>query len=33
MADAAFFPLVIELGAESFCNPIGKVFERLGGTR
>lgn len=23
------FPLVIELGKESFCNPIGKVFKRL----
>jgi hypothetical protein len=29
MAKLAGFPLVIELGSESFCNPIGKVFKRL----
>lgn len=29
MADLAGFPLVVELGEEHFCNPIGKVFKRL----
>lgn len=29
MAGLAGFPMVIELGQESFCNPIGKVFKRL----
>lgn len=29
MARAAGFPLVIELGAGTYCNPIGKVFKRL----
>lgn len=29
IAELAGFPLVVELGAESFCNPIGKVFKRL----
>ncbi|HVJ83533.1 MAG TPA: hypothetical protein VNC50_20880, partial [Planctomycetia bacterium] len=29
MADLAGFPLVVELGKESFCNPIGKVFKRM----
>jgi hypothetical protein len=28
MAKFAGFPLVIELGKESLCNPIGKVFKR-----
>jgi hypothetical protein len=29
MAELAGFPLVIELGEKSLCNPIGKVFKRL----
>jgi hypothetical protein len=29
MAKFAGFPLVIELGKDHFCNPIGKVFKRL----
>ena len=29
MAKGAGFPLVVELGKESLCNPIGKVFKRL----
>jgi hypothetical protein len=29
MAGFAGFPLVIQLGKDSFCNPIGKVFKRL----
>src|SRR5262249_53764096 len=29
MAELSGFPLVIELGAKSLCNPIGKVFKRL----
>jgi hypothetical protein len=29
MANFAGFPLVVELGEESFCNPIGKAFKRL----
>jgi len=29
MAKLAGFPLIIELGKESLCNPIGKVFKRL----
>ncbi|HTM56702.1 MAG TPA: hypothetical protein VL175_21900 [Pirellulales bacterium] len=29
MAELSGFPLVIELGKSSHCNPIGKVFKRL----
>lgn len=29
MASFAGFPLVVQLGQECFCNPIGKVFKRL----
>ena len=29
MAKLAGFPIVIELGKDSFCNPVGKVFKRL----
>jgi|SRR6478609_4706842 len=29
MAELSGFPLVIELGEKSLCNPIGKVFKRL----
>lgn len=29
MAKIANFPIVIELGKENFCNPIGKVFKRM----
>ncbi len=29
MARASGFPLVIQLGADTYCNPIGKVFKRL----
>jgi hypothetical protein len=29
MANFAGFPLVIELGKDSFCNPIGKMFKRM----
>ncbi|WNG57414.1 hypothetical protein F0U59_23585 [Archangium gephyra] len=29
MARAAGFPLVVQLGADTYCNPIGKVFKRL----
>jgi hypothetical protein len=29
MADFAGFPLVVQLGDDSFCNPIGKTFKRL----
>jgi hypothetical protein len=29
LAELAGLPLLIELGTESFCNPIGKVFKRL----
>ena len=29
MGTFAGFPMVVELGEERFCNPIGKVFKRL----
>lgn len=29
MADIAGFPMVVQLGEEKFCNPIGKAFKRL----
>jgi hypothetical protein len=29
MAGATGFPLIIQLGANGYCNPIGKVFKRL----
>ncbi|MGL4421270.1 MAG: hypothetical protein ACRCZF_11435 [Gemmataceae bacterium] len=29
MADSAGFPLVIQLGKNTFCNPIGKVYKRM----
>jgi hypothetical protein len=29
LANVAGFPLVVELGQENFCNPIGKEFKRL----
>lgn len=29
MTSSAGFPLVIELGPDNYCNPIGKVFRRL----
>lgn len=29
MAELSPFPMVVELGSDNFCNPIGKVFKRL----
>jgi len=29
MEEVAGMPLVVQLGSESFCNPIGKVFKRV----
>jgi uncharacterized protein DUF6278 len=29
MRDSAGFQMVVDLGSEKFCNPIGKVFKRL----